>query len=168
MKYFLETERLTFRELTLADTAFIIELVNNPGWIKYIGDRNIKTEGQAITYLENGPIKSYYENGFGLSMVETKEDNRKIGLCGILKRDTLAHPDIGYALLPDFAGKGYAFEMAHAMLQYATGQLKLSTIFAITVPENERSIKILEKIGLSFVKRFHFTDSNQELLLYSR
>lgn len=168
MKYILETERLKLRELILNDTAFVIELVNSPEWIKYIGDRNVRTEEQAINHLENGSIKSYYDNGFGLLMVETKDGNQQIGMCGILKRDTLEHPDIGYALLPDFAGNGYAFEMAHAMLQYATVKLKLLTIYAITVPENKRSIKILEKIGLTFVKRFHFTDSNQELLLYSR
>lgn len=167
MKYILETDRLKLRELTLDDTAFIIELVNSPGWIKYIGDRNIKTEEQAISYLENGPIKSYHDNGFGLLMVETKYGNRKIGMCGILKRDTLEHPDIGYALLPAFTGNGYAFEMAHAVLQYATVQLKLSTIFAITVPENMRSIKILEKIGLTFMKRIQLATNHEELLLYA-
>ncbi len=167
MKYILETERLRLRKLTRDDTAFIIELVNSAGWIKYIGDRNIKTEEQAISYLENGPIKSYHDNGFGLLMVETKEGNRNIGMCGILKRDTLEHPDIGYALLPAFTGNGYAFEMAHAVLQYATVQLKLATIFAITVPENVRSIKILDKIGLTFMKRIQFPNNHEELLLYA-
>ena len=167
MNYIVETERLRLRALTLDDTAFIIELVNSPGWIKYIGDRNIKTEEQAIHYLENGPIKSYHEHGFGLLMVETKKCNQQIGMCGILKRDTLEHPDIGYALLPAFTGNGYAFEMAHAVLQYATIQLKLSTIFAITVPENMRSIKILEKIGWIFMKRIQLPNSHEELLLYS-
>jgi RimJ/RimL family protein N-acetyltransferase len=166
MNYILETERLRLRELTLDDTAFIIELVNSPGWLKFIGDRNVKSEEQAKAYLQNGPLKSYRENGFGLSLVETKEGNRKIGMCGILKRDTLEHPDIGYALLPEFTGNGYAFEMAHAMLQYATGQLKLPTICAITVPENARSIKILEKLGLRNMKRIQLPNNQEELLLY--
>jgi RimJ/RimL family protein N-acetyltransferase len=168
MNYILETERLKLRELTLDDTAFIIELVNTPGWLTFIGDRNIKTEEQAKSYLENGPLKSYRENGFGLSLVEMKDSQTKIGMCGILKRDSLEHPDIGFAFLPQFMEKGYAFEIAHATVQYTIDHLKLPIIYAIVVPENVRSIKLLNKIGLTFVKRFHFGDSNQELLLYSR
>jgi RimJ/RimL family protein N-acetyltransferase len=168
MKFILESERLRLRELTLDDTAFIIELVNTSGWLTFIGDRNIKTEEQAKSYLENGPIKSYHENGFGLSLVEIKDSQTRVGMCGILKRDTLEHPGIGFAFLPEFMEKGYAFEMAHATVQHAINQLKLPIIYAIVVPENVRSIKLLNKIGLTFVKRFHFGDSNQELLLYSR
>ena len=167
MKYILETERLILREFIPADAAFILELVNSPGWLQFIGDRNIKTTDKAIAYLENGPIKSYAENGFGLAMVETKDHNIPIGMCGIIKRDNLDHPDIGFAFLPAYTGKGYAFEIANATLAYASGQLKLPTIYAITVPGNIRSISLLEKIGLKFIKKINAPKDNEELLLYS-
>jgi RimJ/RimL family protein N-acetyltransferase len=96
-KQILETKRLRLREFTLEDTAFILDLLNSPGWLRYIGDRGVKTEEQAKNYLLNGPIKSYTKNGYGLSMVERKDDNKPIGMCGIIKRDTLENPDIGFA-----------------------------------------------------------------------
>ena len=167
MKKILETERLTLREFTTDDTAFIIELVNSPGWLEFIGDRNIKTTEQAIAYLENGPIKSYRDNGYGLSLVETKDNKIPIGMCGIIKRDTLDDPDIGFAFLPEFTGKGYAFEIAAATLAHASQQLKLPVICAITVANNVNSIKLLKKIGLKFSKKINFPPSNEELLLYS-
>ena len=100
MEAILQTERLLLREFTEDDAAFIVELLNSPGWIQYIGDRNIKTEEQAREYLNNGPLKSYRQNGFGLYMVEKKDDHTPIGMCGIIKRDTLNNPDIGFAFLP--------------------------------------------------------------------
>lgn len=166
-KYILETERLSLREFTINDTAFIIELVNTPGWIEFIGDRNIKTIEQAKEYLQNGPIKSYELNGFGLSLVEIKTSKAAIGMCGIIKRDNLVNPDIGFAFLPEFTGKGFAFEMANATMNYAKDILKLPTIFAITIPSNERSIKLLKKIGLKFSRTFTFPDDVEELMLFS-
>lgn len=167
MKYILETERLTLREFTVADAPFILELVNSPGWLQFIGDRNIKTTDQAIAYLQNGPIKSYAENGFGLALVEIKDGKIPIGMCGIIKRDNLDKPDIGFAFLPSFTGKGYAFEMANATLSYAVNQLKMPVIYAITVATNLRSIRLLEKIGLKFIKKINAPKDNEELLLYS-
>ena len=167
MKYILETERLTLREFIPADAAFILELVNSPGWLQFIGDRNIKTTDQAIAYLQNGPIKSYTENGFGLALVETRDSKTPIGMCGIIKRDNLDNPDIGFAFLPGYTRNGYAFEMAVATLAYATGQLKLPIIYAITVSNNIRSISLLEKIGLKFIKKINAPKDNEELLLYS-
>ena len=167
MKAILETERLLLREFTLGDTAFIIELLNSPGWIKYIGDRNVKTEEQAVAYLHNGPIKSYQQHGFGLSMVEKSDDHTPVGMCGIIKRDTLDNPDIGFAFLPEYNGKGYAFEMATATLAYAKQSLGLQMISAITLAENSRSIRLLEKIGLKFSQTVVFPGSEEELLLYN-
>ncbi|MHC2992484.1 hypothetical protein OB13_13145, partial [Pontibacter sp. HJ8] len=118
-------------------------------------------------YLENGPLKSYAEYGYGLSLVERKEDQKAIGMCGILNRDTLDHPDIGFAFLPEFNGNGYAFEIASATMNYAKDRLKLSKIAAITIPANVRSIRLLEKIGLRFTRTFCFPDRDEELLLYS-
>ena len=167
MKTILETARLVLREFTLDDTNFIIELVNTPGWIKFIGDRNIRTEEQAKLYLQNGPLKSYDQNGFGLSMVELKNEKIPIGMCGIIRRDNLANPDIGFAFLPEYTGKGFAFEIANATMKYAKDILKLPVIFAITVSHNSSSIKLLKKIGLKFIQPIHFPDNPEELMLYS-
>lgn len=166
MNYFFETDRLRLRKFTLDDTRFIVSLLNSPGWLQFIGDRNVKTEDQAKAYLENGPIKSYSVNGYGLSLVERKEDNTSVGMCGILKRDYLDNPDIGFAFLPEFQGKGYAFEIADATLQYAKNQLNIPNISAITVPGNLRSIQLLEKIGLKFISTFSLPESEEELFLY--
>jgi RimJ/RimL family protein N-acetyltransferase len=166
MRHILETERLQLRELTTADAAFIIELLNSPGWLEYIGDRNVHNEEQAIGYLENGPIKSYALNGYGLFMVMLKESQTPIGMCGIINRDILAHPDIGFALLPEYAGQGYAFEMAAATLKYAKETLNLPKILAIVLPTNPRSIRLLEKIGLKQEGTFVYPDSEEELLMY--
>ena len=167
MAAILETARLLLREFTVDDTAFIIELVNSPGWIQFIGDRNIKTVEQARNYLENGPIKSYRENGFGLFMVEVKEDGTPVGMCGILKRESLENPDIGFAFLPAFTGKGLAFEIASSTLLYAKEKLNLPVIFAITNPENKRSINLLEKIGMTFIRTIKSIPDNKELMLFS-
>jgi len=167
MNYILETERLLLRHFTIDDSKFIIELLNTPGWIEFIGDRNIKTEEQAKQYLQNGPLRSYEVNGFGLSLVELKSDRKSIGMCGILKRENLESPDIGFAFLPEFTGKGFAFEIANATMTFAKDILKLATIFAITVPNNKTSIRLLGKIGLKFDKAFRFPNDTEELMLFS-
>ncbi|MEO7215808.1 GNAT family N-acetyltransferase [Mucilaginibacter sp.] len=160
------TERLAIRQLTLGDTDFIIELLNSPGWLKFIGDRNVHNIEDAINYLTNGPLKSYAENGFGLYLVVTKADDTPIGMCGVLKRATLDHPDIGYALLPAFAGMGYAYEMANAVLKHALHDLKLPVICAITLPGNTASVKLLGKLGLQNKGPFVAEDSKETLLLF--
>jgi RimJ/RimL family protein N-acetyltransferase len=167
MKRILETERLLLREFTLDDTSFIIELLNSPGWIKYIGDRNIKTKENALAYLQNGPLKSYQDNGFGLSMVEIKDDGTAIGMCGIIKRDTLNNPDIGFAFLPAYNGKGYALEMASATLDFAKKTLGMPVISAITLPGNANSIRLLEKLGFRYSQQVIFPGSDEPLLLYN-
>ena len=167
MEPILETERLRLRRFTIDDTKFIIKLVNSPGWIEFIGDRNIKTDDQAREYLQNGPLKSYELNGFGLSLVELKNEGTPIGMCGIIRRYMLENPDIGFAFLPEFTGKGLAFEIANATMKYAKDQLKLPIVYAITVPRNQSSIKLLEKIGMRFLRLFSFPDENEELMLFS-
>ena len=162
----LETDRLTFRQLTLADAPFIVELVNTPGWLRFIGERNIKTSEQAENYLENGPIASYAQNGFGLYGVELKSEKTLIGMCGLIKRETLPDPDIGFAFLPEFTGSGFAFEAADAVVSLATNTLKLPVVLAITLPENGPSRKLLEKIGLKFVRMTSSPDK-EDLMLYS-
>ena len=167
MNYILETERLRLREFTLNDTEFIIELLNSPGWLQFIGDRNVKTEEQARTYIDNGPLNSYRLNGYGLWLVEIIEDRKPIGMCGIINREYLDNPDIGFAFLPKYQGHGYAYEVVSATMDYAKQHLQILKMEAITIAENERSIRLLEKIGLRFSKTFCFPDSKDALLLYS-
>lgn len=161
------TDRLLIAALTTASSAFILELVNSPGWLTYIGDRNIKTLADAEKYLIHGPIASYAANGFGLYEVSLKENGVPIGICGIIKRDTLDHPDIGFAFLPAYTGKGYAQEAAEAVLHYALYTLQLSPVLAITMESNQRSIRLLEKIGLAFKEKIILPGSDKELMLFS-
>ena len=166
MTSILETERLSLREFNTTDATFIIQLLNSKGWLKFIGDRHIKTIEQAENYLTNGPMKSYSVNGFGLSMVELKNTHTPIGMCGLIKRDNLPDIDIGFAFLEEFMGNGYAFEIAQATINFAKESLKKETILAITLPTNVRSINLLKKIGMKFEKNFSFEGSTEELMLF--
>ena len=161
-----ETARLRVREFTLQDASFIIELLNSPGWLQYIGDRHVHTEEEAIAYLQKGPLKSYAENGFGLWMVELKEDSTPIAMCGIIRRDFLEHPDIGFTLLPSFMGKGFAYEMASAVLSYATNSLQLQKLCAIVLQENKPSIKLLTKLHFQPHTTILYPGTNEELQVY--
>ncbi|MFI5185425.1 MAG: GNAT family N-acetyltransferase [Chitinophagales bacterium] len=163
----IESKRLLLRPFIPGDSNFILELLNTEGWLKYIGDRNVKTIQQANYYLENGPIKSYKVNGFGLSMVQLKENNKPIGMSGLIRRDYLDHPDIGFAFLPGYTGKGYAYEIAKEIIYYGFNRLQLQQILAITLPENSSSIRLLEKLGLRYQKKVISKDTNEELSLYS-
>jgi len=160
----LQTNRCNLRHFTLNDTAFIVRLLNSPGWLKFIGDRNVRTEEDATYYLLNGPLKSYRENGFGLYMVELKNYQTPIGMCGLLKREYLEHPDIGFAFLPEYTGAGYAFEAAQGILKHATENLDLQHLMAITLPHNHASIRLLEKLGMKFLRNIT-APSNEELML---
>ncbi|WP_452219728.1 GNAT family N-acetyltransferase [Lacinutrix salivirga] len=163
-----ETNRLHIVKFTIADAPFFKTLVNTPGWLKYIGDRNIKTIVQAKDAIKNGHLKSYQENGFGFYKLLLKtENNKAIGTCGLIKREQLDHVDIGFAMLSEYEGKGFGFEASQAILQLAKHTFKLKTIAAITLPENKSSIKLIEKLGLSYAKKVTpFKDNNEELLLY--
>lgn len=150
MSVILETERLRLRTFTIADAPFVLELLNTPSWLQYIGDRGIKTLEQAQTYLANGPIMSYATLGFGLYLVELKETGKPAGMCGLLKRSYLEYVDIGYALLPRYEGQGYALEIVNATINYAFTKLHLLHLAAITDTGNIRSVKLLEKSGFQF------------------
>ena len=162
-----DTERLTIRELILDDAEFIIQLMNSPGWLQFIGDRNVTTIETAKNYLITGPLKSYHDNGFGLWMVELKSSKTPIGMCGLLKRETLEDIDIGYALLPAYYGQGYAFEMATATLKFAKNTLKINKIVAITDGDNYPSIALLNKLGLAFEREITSTDNRSNTQLFS-
>jgi len=162
----LETERLFLRQLTTDDAGFILELLNDPAFIQNIGDRNVRTIEDACSYILNGPMKSYAENWFGLYLVVLKETNESIGMCGLIRRDTLEDVDIGYALLPDFWAKGYAVEAARATKTYAKEVIGLKRIVAIVDPANAGSIRVLEKLGLRFETMVRLSADDIELKLF--
>ncbi|HYV97053.1 MAG TPA: GNAT family N-acetyltransferase [Gemmatimonadaceae bacterium] len=146
----LETERLTLRELEPADAPFIFTLVNQPSWLEYIGDRHVHSLDDARAYIASGPAASYAKNGFGLWLVSLRDGDVPAGMCGLLRRDTLEHPDIGFAFLPEFWSQGYAAEAAQGTLRYARDTLGLGPILAITSLHNDRSIRLLAKLGFRF------------------
>ena len=148
----LETERLELYELTLQDDAFIFALLNSPGWLENIGEREVQTLADARKYILEGVISMYNKHGIGLWKMERKSDKAPIGLCGLLKREELEHADIGFAILPQFYRQGYSYEAAKAVIDYSLQQLKLPVIAGITDPANEASKKLLLKIGLRYIE----------------
>lgn len=167
MNIIAETERLQLREFVLSDADFIIALLNSPGWLKFIGDRNIKTTVQAEAYLQNGPINSYLQNGFGLYMVQLKKTATPLGMCGLIKRDALPYPDLGFAFLPQFTGRGYAFEAAKACVAHAKASSHNPTLCAITDTFNQASQSLLSKLGFRFTKKIKLKDEENELDFFS-
>ncbi|MGJ5642833.1 GNAT family N-acetyltransferase [Formosa sp. S-31] len=163
------TDRLELEELTVNDSAFVIELLNTPNWLKFIGDRNIKSEADAKAYILNNHIKSYTTNGFGFYKVLLKSENLKpIGCCGLIKRPELDGVDIGFAFLPEYEGFGYGFESASAILNIAHSRFNLDKILAIALATNRNSVKLLEKLGLTYQKTVIPFDDGKELLLFAK
>ena len=144
----IETPRLILRHLTLDDAPFILELLNDPDWLRHIGDKNVHSLDDARAYLTNGPIDMVARLGFGLLAVERRDDAAIIGMCGLIKRDTLEDVDIGFAFLPAYRGAGYAQEAAEATLAWGREALGLPRIVAIVSPKNAASAKLLERCGL--------------------
>jgi RimJ/RimL family protein N-acetyltransferase len=157
----LETERLTLREVSTDDADFILRLLNEPSFLRFIGDKGVRNLQDARQYILNGPIASYNQNGFGLYLVVLKSTNTSIGMCGLIKRETLTDVDIGFAFLPEFWNKGYALESATAVFSYGKDVLKLPRIVAITNKDNHASAKLLSKIGLRF-DRFIALDGDRD------
>ena len=146
----LETERLLLRPLTTDDAPFILTLLNEPSFLRFIGDKKVRNLEDARQYILTGPMASYERHGLGLLAVELKASQTPIGMCGLLKREELPDPDIGFAYLPAFWGQGFAFEAAKAVMNDARESLKLNRILAIVNPDNDASIKLLERLGLKF------------------
>lgn len=163
-----ETDRLVLRRLRLEDAPFILVLLNDPDWLRFIGDRGVRTLEDAEKYIRTGPIESYARHGFGLFLTELKADGTPIGLCGLLKRDVLEDVDVGYAFLPDFRGNGYAFEAAAAALRFGKETIGLKRVAAITNPENARSIRVLEKLGLAYEKKMRLSEDAPEISFFAR
>ena len=163
----LETDRLSLRWLATDDAAFIRRLVNDPSWLRFIGDRGVRTDDDARRYLEAGPLAMYAGLGFGLYLVETREGGQPIGLCGFVKRETLADVDLGFAFLPEFRGNGYAFEAASATMAFGSRALGLKRVVAITAQDNRPSIRLLERLGFGFERLLRLGDDADEVCLYA-
>lgn len=162
----LTTERLLIRELDAeADANFINRLLNSEKFIKYIGDRNVRSLEDARDFIRDRYRKSYEDHGYGLYCVELKDSGTPVGMCGFVRRDTLPGPDIGFSFLPEFEGKGYGFESAEAMMRYGRERLGFSTVLAITTLDNEASGRLLGKIGFAFDKTIE-TPEGETLKLF--
>lgn len=146
----LETERLVLRDVETADAPFVLELLNSPGFLENIGDRGVRTEPEAEAYIRERVLGSYYAHGFGMWLAIQKLDQTPVGLAGLVQREGLDAPDVGYAFIPRVWGQGYAQEAAAAVLAYARGPLRLSRLAAITTPENFASMAVLRKIGFVY------------------
>ncbi|PGO33236.1 alanine acetyltransferase [Bacillus cereus] len=160
----LETERLVLRWFDIKDAPFILELVNDPAWIQFIGDKGVKNLEDAKNYILNGPVDMYNKMGFGLYLVERKEDFTPLGMCGLIKRDSLEDVDIGFAFLEKFRSKGYGYESAAAVMEYGVHTLGMKRIVAITSIDNAASGNLLEKVGLRFEKII--SDSGEDLKFF--
>lgn len=163
----LTTERLAIRQLGEADAPFILELLNDSSFIRNIGDRNVRTLDDARAYIRKGPLASYERHGFGLWLVELKGEGTPIGICGLLKRDVLDAPDIGFAYLPPFQAKGYGYEAAHAVLHHACDALHLPRVVAIVNADNVPSARLLEKLGMRFERMVQVSDNEPPLALFA-
>ena len=162
----LETDRLNLRWLSTSDAKFILELLNEPSFLQFIGDKGVRTLEDARNYILNGPVDMYARLGFGLYLTELKENGVPIGICGLIKRDTLEDVDIGFAFLPRFWAKGYAHESASAVMAYGKDVLGLKRIVAITSPNNHASGRLLEKLGLQFEQMIRLSEDASEVRLY--
>lgn len=166
MTTILETERLTLHELSEADAPFMLDQLNQPSFIRHIGDRGVRTLEQAQEYLRDGPLASYATHGFGLYRVDLRESGTPIGSCGLLKRDSLEHPDLGFAFLPAYWSRGYAGESARAVLGHARDTLGLGRVLAIVSPGNGASIKLLERLGFVFERMVRMPGEDADIRLF--
>jgi RimJ/RimL family protein N-acetyltransferase len=164
----LETERLRLREATAADAPFFLALLNDPDWIRFIGDRGARTVDDARYYVEEKLIASYRRHGFGLWVVDVKESGESAGICGLVRRDALDDVDVGFAFLPAHRGKGYATEATIATMAHARRVLGLGRLVAITVPENRGSIRVLERAGMVFEREIRWAADGSALALYAQ
>lgn len=164
----IETERLTLREFTSEDAVFLLRLLNSPTWLRFIGDREVRSMEDALVYIQEKFVSVYKKWGFGFYLTQLKEGSVPIGMCGLVKRDYLEDVDVGFAFLPEYTGKGYAFEAAQAVLDFAKERLHLDRIIAVTGKDNNTSIHLLKKLGMHFEKMVHWPENNENLLLFAR
>lgn len=163
-----QTQRLSISKITLEDAPFFLELVNTPNFKKYIGDKKLSTLIGVEEYLKAGILKSYEDHGFSYYKLRLHESDETLGIVGILKRDNLECPDIGFAMLPQFEGQGYGFESSKAMMQVAKDKFKIDKIAAITLEYNVNSINLITKLGLEFEKKVKPFADEEELLFFAK
>lgn len=163
----IQSARLRLRRFTLADAGFCVELLNDPDWIRFIGDRGVRNDADARAYMTKTYIAQYERLGYGLYLVERTLDTTPIGMCGLIKRDGLGDVDLGFAFLPVFRGQGYALEAATETLRYARDRLKLKRVVAIATPGNLPSIALMKKISMRFERATRLRDDAEELVVYA-
>ncbi|MFN8001861.1 MAG: GNAT family N-acetyltransferase [Acidobacteriota bacterium] len=161
-----ETERLRLRRLTFDDAPFILRLLNEPSFLRYIGDKGVRTIEDAQQYILHGPQASYEQHGFGLYLVTVTATGAAAGICGLIKRDTLPDVDVGYAFLPAFWGQGYAVESAAAVLSEARDIFGLTRVAAVTTPDNDSSIRVLERLGFRYERLVNLTAHEPAVKLF--
>jgi RimJ/RimL family protein N-acetyltransferase len=162
----IESQRLVLRELELKDAPFILQLLNEASFMRFIGDKGVRTLADARDYIDKGPGDSYRRFGFGLYLTSLRDSGIAIGICGLVKRETLPDADVGFAFLPQYRSKGYATESAAAVLAHARQSLRLDRIVAITSLDNHASVAVLEKIGLVFERTVRLSADGPELKLF--
>lgn len=162
-----ETPRLQLRELVPDDAEFVFRLVNEPSFLANIGDKGVKNLDDARHFILEGPWTRQQKPGYGQFLIELKEDRTPIGVCGLLYREALGMTDVGLALLPEFWKRGYAFEAASAVMEYGRSKLGLDRIVGLTSQENLPSIKVLEKLGMTFETMITMSDDDSGTALYS-
>ncbi len=165
MKYF-ETQRLLLKPATVNDAAFYLELLNSPKWLKNIGDRNVNTVNDAKLYIQERMTPQLERLGYSNYTVIRKSDKVKLGCCGLYDREGIEGVDIGFAFLPEYEGKGYAYESTLKIKEVGINQFGIHKISAITIPENKSSRKLLEKLDFSFIKIINISDDDEDLMLY--
>jgi len=160
-----ETERLALREFTADDADFVLRIVNEPSFLRYIGDRGVRNLDDARKYIAEGPVAGYARQGHGLMRVDRKSDGVSLGMCGLLKREGLPEPDIGFSFFPEYWSQGYALEAASAVIRHARETLRIGQILAITTRDNASSMRLLEKLGFRFERMIAL--GNEELRLFA-
>ncbi len=153
--------------MTADDAAFILKLVNEPSFLHFIGDKGVRNHEDAVRYIQTGPMANYERFGFGQYLVEIKEGRVPIGMCGLTKKDYLPDADIGFSFLPAFWSMGYGFEAADAVKAYAKDVLGMSRLVAVTNPDNQSSIKLIEKLCLRFERMIRLSEDGSELKLFA-
>ncbi len=162
----LVTDRLRLRWMTEDDAGHMLAIWNDPGFVRFVGDRGIRDETQARRAMREGILKLYAEHGYGPYLLEPLDGVAPMGICGLFQRDNLEFPDLGYSLLPAFRGRGFALEAASAVLAHARDDLEIAEILAIVSPENTRSIRLLETLGMNFERLLRMPGDEKDVALY--
>ncbi|NQV85638.1 MAG: GNAT family N-acetyltransferase [Woeseiaceae bacterium] len=166
-EWLMETGRLYLRPVTVDDTELMLAIWNDPAFIRNVADRGIRTVEQARAAIEGGAQKLFEDYGYGPYSMALKSDGSMIGICGLFKRENLEHPDIGFGVLPDYCGLGYAGEAAAAVVDYARSELGINALTAIVSPANEPSIGLIKKLGLTFERMITMPGEDHAICLYS-